>query len=207
MRTEILTLAMQRAELFNVKNILMATNTGTSIRAAYQVFGLGYRYFAVGNPASAHERGLVLHDGISSIVQKNLESMGITVVLRDRSMFQDPEYVHSFYGVPWEEITSGCSPNSHINAVSILYNTLQLFGDGPRVCLEITLMAADAGVLPLDEECLAIACPSSYCDLPDAAVILRPAKTADMFMGHLRIKDVVLSPTSNDVWFSQGPLP
>jgi hypothetical protein len=199
-------MAKQRADIFNVKNILVATNTGTSIRAACEVFGSGYRFFAVGNPSSAHERGLVLHNGISPQTRNTLEDMGITVVLANQSMFQKKD-VRSFYGVPYDEIRRSCSAEGHINAVSLLYNALQLFGDGPRVCLEITLMAANAGVLPLDEDCMAIACPSSYCDLPDAAVVMHPAKTSDMFMGKLRIKDVVLSPTENDVWFSQGPLP
>ena len=201
-----MTIAKQRAEVFNVKNILVATNTGTSIRTAYQVFGSDYHFYAVGNPASAHERGFVLHDGVNPLAKKNLEDMGITVVLHDCSLFQG-EDVRSFYGLSFDEVKRTCTPEGHINAVSVLYNALQLFGDGPRVCLEITLMAADAGVLPLDEDCLAIACPSLYCDLPDAAVVLRPAKTADMFMGNLRIKDVALSPTSDDVWFSQRPLP
>jgi hypothetical protein len=206
MRTKIMSLAKHRADLLKVKNILVATNTGTSIRAAYQVFGSGYRFFAVGNPSSAHQRGLVLHDGIKPQTRKTLEDMGIMVVLVDQSMFQKKK-VHSFYGVSYDDVRCSCSAKGHINAVSILYNTLQLFGDGPRVCLEITLMAADAGVLSLDDDCMAIACPSSYCDLPDAAVMLHPAKTTDMFMGGLRIKDVVLCPTESDVWFSQGPLP
>ncbi len=84
---------------------------------------------------------------------------------------------------------------------------LQLFSDGPRVCLEIALMAADSGALPLDADCISIACPSSYCDLPDAALILRPARSEDMFKGQLRLKDLILRPTADDVWFSDGPLP
>jgi hypothetical protein len=204
-RTKIMEVAQRRAEQFQVNNVLVATNTGKSIRTAQSVFGEGYCFFAVGNPASAHERGLVLHNGINKQVQVELEASGITVVVEDQSLFQRKE-VRSFYGVPFEEIERSCSAKGHINAISILYNTLQLWGDGPRVCLEISLMAADAGVLPLDADCLAIACPSSYCDLPDAAVVLHPAKTENMFTGCLRIKDVALCPTPDDVWFSQRPL-
>ncbi len=91
--------------------------------------------------------------------------------------------------------------------MAIAYNVLQLFSDGPRVCLEIALMAADSGALPLDADCISIACPSSYCDLPDAALILRPARSEDMFKGQLRLKDLILRPTADDVWFSDGPLP
>jgi hypothetical protein len=205
-RTKIMEVAQRRAEQFHVKHVLVATNTGKSVRAAHSVFGEGYCFFAVGNPASAHERGLVMHDGINKQVKRDLEALGITVVLEDQSLFQR-KMVHSFYGVPFDEVIHSCSAKGHMNAISIIYNTLQLWGDGPRVCLEISLMAADTGVLSLERDCLAIACPSSYCDLPDAAVVLHPSKTEDMFMGNLRIKDVALCPTPDDVWFSQRPLP
>jgi len=48
---------------------------------------------------------------------------------------------------------------------------------------------------------------ATNCDLPDAAVILRPTKSLDMFSQQLRIKDLLLCSTSNDVWFNNGPLP
>lgn len=203
--TDIMTIAKQRAERFDVKNVLVATNSGASVRRAYETFGPQYQIFAVGNPASAYERGLVLHSGISEETQRSLEQKGIKVILQDQSLKQRPGL--SFMGASLQEVVCNVSPNGRFNAISIAYNVLQLFSDGPRVCLEIALMAADSGELPLDVDCISIACPSSYCDLPDAAVILRPAKSEDIFKGELRIKDVVLSPTPNDVWFTNGPLP
>jgi hypothetical protein len=197
--------ARARVEHFDVRNVVVATNTGASIRAALSAFGAGYQYFAVGNPASAHARGLVLHDGISEMTCRALEEAGVTVVLQDRSLFQ--AHGRSFLGVPFSDVVQSVRPTGHINAVSVAYNVLQLLSDGPRVCLEIALMAADSGQLPLDEDCVAIACPSSYCDLPDAALVLRPTRTQDIFSGRFRIKDVLLRPTQDDVWFSQGPLP
>jgi len=64
--------------------------------------------------------------------------------------------------------------------VGIMFNVLnEFFGDGPRVCLKITLAAADSGQLPLDADCISIATQSSYCDLPDAAVVLRPVESKE----------------------------
>ena len=88
--TDIMTVAKERAEIFGVLNVLVATNTGASVRRAYHVFVLHYRFFAVGNPASAHERGLVLHDGVSEETRRSLEKDGIRVVLEARSLFQLP---------------------------------------------------------------------------------------------------------------------
>jgi uncharacterized protein len=203
-RTDIMAAAKERADAFGLCNVLVATNSGASIRSARQAFGSGYRFFAVGNPASAHARGLVLHDGVSEETRRSLEAEGVTIVLQDRSLFQTPRL--SFMGASLQEVV-GNAGQGRFGAVSIAYNVLQLLSDGPRVCLEIALMAADSGDLPLDADCISIACPSSYCDLPNAAVVLRPARSEDVFKGALRIKDVTLRPTAADVWFGNGPLP
>ena len=80
----------------------------------------------------------------------------------------------------------------------------EFFGDGPKVCLEITLMAADSGELPLDEDCLAIARPLGY---SHAALIVHPVKTTALFSTHFRVKDLLLSPSDDDIWFNDGPIP
>jgi hypothetical protein len=38
-------------------------------------------------------------------------------------------------------------------------------------------------------------------------MILRPARTRDLFSMQLRVKDLVLARTPDDVWFSNGLLP
>jgi hypothetical protein len=134
-----------------------------------------------------------------------LAAQGVTVVLQDRSLFQ--QWGQSFSRVGLEFVRREVSPGGDVNAISCLCTALQLFSDRPRVCIEIALMAADSGALLLDEDCIAIACPSSYCGLPDAGVVMRPAKSEDIFKGCLRIKEVILRPASDDVWFSDKPLP
>lgn len=100
--TDIMAVAKQRAERFDVKNVLVATNSGASVRRAYETFGPKYQIFAVGNPASAHERGLVLHSGISEETQRSLEQKGIKVVLQDQSLFQKSGL--SFMGTSLQEV-------------------------------------------------------------------------------------------------------
>jgi len=67
-------------------------------------------------------------------------------------------------------------------------------------------MAADSGLLPLDEDCISIARPSWTEELPRAAVILRPARTRDLFKRGLRVRGLVLIPGLEDKWFNNGPL-
>lgn len=189
-KTDIMSRARDRAVALGVKHVVVASNTGSSVLAAKEAFGPGYEFFAVGNPASSHERGLCLHDGISECKKTELEQVGIRVVLHDQTLFQgEPKcdaaaeqhrivrraYARRFHG-------GGQLPQGSTDLVGIMFSILnEFFGDGPRVCLEIALAAADSGQLPLNVDCISIATPSSYCDLPDAAVVLRPVKSRDMF--------------------------
>ena len=215
-KTDIMTSARDRAVTLGVKNVVVATNTGSSVLAAREAFGQKYAFFAVGNPATSHERGLCLHDGISESKRTELETVGIQVILHDQTLFQGQpkceaatnqhRIVAQAYARRFHR-RDGLPPASAA-FVGIMSNVLnEFFGEGPRVCLEITLAAADSGHLPLDADCISIATPSSYCDLPDAAVVLRPVRSQDMFSTEFRVKDLLLCPTSNDVWFTNRGLP
>ena len=206
--------ARERAGKLGVRNVVVATNSGASVLAAQEAFGPGCQFFAVGNPASAHERGLCLHTGISEETRQALEAEGIEVVLQDQSMFQADErtetgpalraaavraYANRFHG-------GRLPPEGAYDVVSFISHVLaEFFGDGPKVCIEIALMAADSGRLPLDQDCMAIATPKL--GFAHAAMVLRPVRTQDLFSMQLRVKDLLLMPTPDDVWFSNGPLP
>ena len=211
---DIMPAARARAAGLGVRSVVVATNSGASVSAAQEAFGPGYRFFAVGNPASAYDRGLCLHTGISDETRRALQAKGITVITRDQSLFQADQrtdmgpslhdaavraYADRFHGgkVP---------PQGGCDIVAMVGHILaEFFGDGPKVCLEIALMAADSGQLPLDEDCMAIATPKL--GFAHAAMILRPARTQDLFSMRLRVKDLLLVRTADDVWFSNGPLP
>ncbi len=202
---DILTLAKERAIAYAVKNVVVGSNTGRSVLEARGAFGDGFNIIALGNPASSHERGLVHHSGMSEETICQLEDAGITVALHEQSIFQGMGTW--FRGVSLDEIVENVGKDRQFGAIQIIYRTLQFFGNGPRVCLEIAMMAADTGLLPVDADCIAIARPGSWCNMPDAAMILRPAKTQDMFKGELRVKDLVLVPHDNDPWFTDKPVP
>ena len=87
-KTDVMNRARDRAVALGVRNVVVATNTGSSVLAAKDAFGPGHEFFAVGNPASSHERGLCLHDGIDQNRKSELERAGIRVVLHDQTLFQ-----------------------------------------------------------------------------------------------------------------------
>jgi hypothetical protein len=220
--------AKARAERFGVKNIVVATVQGNTVREVRNEFGGPYTFFAVGNPAAAHERGLVYHDGTTPETKRELEGLGVRVVLMEQGPFQAvsiggqgydiggqvPETVWQgahktfadwdFLGHLDQVVNKGLKGEA--NALWLISQTLgSLLGDGPSVCLEVTLMAADSGVLPLDSDCMAISRPRPASHAPDAALILCPQRTSRLLSG-LRVKDVLLCPRQDDHWFCDKPL-
>lgn len=77
-----------------------------------------------------------------------------------------------------------------LEPLEIIANTLRLMGEGTKVCVEITLMAADAGLIPADKDVVAIAGTGKGAD---TALRIKPANAARLF--DLRIKEVIAKPS------------
>ncbi len=71
----------------------------------------------------------------------------------------------------------------------IVAQTLRIFGEGMKVCVEIALMAADAGLVKVGEPCIAIAGTGRGAD---TAVVLIPANVQHFF--DLRVMEVLVKP-------------
>lgn len=76
-----------------------------------------------------------------------------------------------------------------VTPVEIIAATLRMFGQGIKVCVEIAIMAADAGLIPVDEEIIAIGGTASGAD---AAVVLKAANMGSFF--DLQIKEIIAMP-------------
>ncbi|MEM2906144.1 MAG: hypothetical protein QW057_00670 [Candidatus Bathyarchaeia archaeon] len=50
-------LVKERTDKFSIRNVVVATNSGATANLAHEAFGPDYLIIAVGNSASAHERG------------------------------------------------------------------------------------------------------------------------------------------------------
>jgi hypothetical protein len=78
-----------------------------------------------------------------------------------------------------------------IQPLELIANTLRLMGEGTKVCVEITLMAADAGLIPVDKDVIAIAGTGRGAD---TALRIQPANTGRFF--NLKVKEVIAKPRS-----------
>ena len=71
----------------------------------------------------------------------------------------------------------------------IIANTLRLMGQGMKVVIEISVMAADAGLVRTDEDIIAIGGSGRGADY---AVVLKPVYSNDFF--DLKIKEILCKP-------------
>lgn len=71
----------------------------------------------------------------------------------------------------------------------LIASTLRLFGHGMKVAVEISMMAADAGLARTDEDAVVIAGTNRG---SDTAVVLRPVNLCNFF--DLRVKEILCKP-------------
>ena len=76
-----------------------------------------------------------------------------------------------------------------IMPLELIAHTLRLFGEGTKVCVEIAIMAADAGLVRTDEDIIAIGGTGRGAD---TAVVLRPVNSNDFF--DLKVKEILCKP-------------
>jgi hypothetical protein len=78
-----------------------------------------------------------------------------------------------------------------IMPLELITHTLRLFGEGTKVCVEITIMAADAGLIPVDREVIAIGGTGRGAD---TALFIKPATASRFF--DLKIREIIAKPRS-----------
>jgi len=76
-----------------------------------------------------------------------------------------------------------------IQPLELMANVLRRMGEGTKVCVEITLMAADAGLIPVDKDIVAIAGTGRGAD---TALRIHPANAARFF--DLKIREIIAKP-------------
>jgi hypothetical protein len=76
-----------------------------------------------------------------------------------------------------------------IQPLELIANVLRRMGEGTKVCVEITLMASDAGLIPINKDIIAIAGTGRGAD---TALRIHPANSAKFF--DLKIREVIAKP-------------
>ena len=167
----VLDIVKQRAGELDIKTILVASTRGNTAVKAIEALG-GLRVVAV-----SHNFGFK-SPNTQEFTEENrriFESKGGVVVTT----------THTFSGL---SAAMRKDFNTHVVG-DIVANTLRIFGDGMKVICEISMMAADSGLVRTDEDVIAIAGTGRGAD---TAAVLTPVNSAKFFA--LKIKEILCKP-------------
>lgn len=167
--------AAKRADELGIRHIVVATTSGKTGLLAAQVFK-GKNVVVV-----THSAGFLKPDfqELKPALHRKIESLGAKVLTCQ----------HAFGGV-------GRAVRKKLATYEleeIIAYTLRTFGQGTKVAIEISLMAADAGLIPTQELCIAIGGTNWGAD---TALLLRPANAQTFF--DLRVVEVLAKPRLSD---------
>jgi len=168
---EVLRLAKRRAKELGIKTILVASTTGDTALKAMEVFK-GARIVAVSHFTGMREPNT--QDFTEENRQKVLSAGGAVLTA-----------THLFSGL-------GRAMRKKFNMYlfeETVANTLRIFGQGMKVACEITLMAADAGLVRTDEDIIVIGGTGRGAD---TAAVLRPVNSEDFF--DLKVREILCKP-------------
>ena len=170
-----LQIAARRAAELSIRHIVVATTSGRTGLLAARIFQ-GKNLVVV-----THSSGFLEPDlqEIKPALRRKLEEMGA----------KDLTCQHAFGGV-------GRAVRKKLATYEldeIIAFTLRTFGQGAKVAIEISLMAADAGLISTREPCIAIGGTNSGAD---TAVLLRPTNAQTFF--DLRIIEILAKPRLDD---------
>ena len=168
---EVLRIAKQRAGELGIKTILVASSRGDTAVKAMDALS---RFRVIVVSIATGLRG----PNIQVFTEENrkiVESKGGTVLTS----------THAFHGV-------SRAMRNKFNTMAIgdiIASTLYIFGQGTKVACEISMMAADSGLVHTDEDVITIAGTSRG---SDTALVLTPVNAHNFF--DLRVKEVLCKP-------------
>ena len=155
----------------------------TALRAAEVFQGANVKLVAIPHQYGWKKPGEWL---ITPEVKKELEEKGVTVAtstmvlsmpgrsFRPQAVWNPPAG-EPFYGSPFP--------------LDVVADTLRLFSQGMKVCVEIVVMAADMGLTPVDKEVIAIGGTGRGAD---TAVVIKPTHLATLL--ELRVRGILAMP-------------
>jgi len=170
-----LEIAAARANELGVRSIVVASSSGRTGVLAARIFR-GKNLVVV-----THSTGFMKPDyqELKPVLRRRIESLGGKILTCQ----------HAFGGVN----RAVRKKLATYELDEVIAHALRTFGEGAKVAIEISLMAADAGLISTQEPCIAVGGSGSGAD---TALFLRPANAQTFF--DLRVLEVLAKPRSFD---------
>ncbi len=168
-----LKLAKERAKELGIKDIVIASTYGDTAFKALEIFkDMDVNIVVVTISMAFEEEGWIMKPE----VRRKLEGLGAKVLTCTHALGDDVDsaFTEKYGGFSYKRIVA---------------DTLRRFCQGMKVCVEITLMAADAGLISTDKEVIAIAGTDRGAD---TAIVIKPSCTRNFL--NLRIREIIAKP-------------
>ncbi len=178
----LLALVKEKALEKGIKHVVVASTRGGSGVKAGEVFkDSGINVVAVTHQIGPRGPELLEEN------EKKMKSLGVRIVT----------CTHAFGGVgnslrrspPRDKRPEPYWPAYVPSTGDLIANLLRLFCAGMKVCFEITLMAADAGAIPIGENVIAVAGQGRGAD---TAIVIKSANTTSLF--DLDVQEILAKP-------------
>jgi len=166
-----LEIASQRAEELKIKKVLVASTTGeTGLQACRLISSAEVIVIT-------HSTGFVKpdHQQLDPKLKQEIEQTGTRILTCQHALGGVGRAVRKKLGTYELE--------------EIIAYTLRIFGEGFKVAVEISLMAADAGLVSTQEPCISI---GGTANGVDTAVLLQPVHAQNFF--DLKILEILAKP-------------
>jgi hypothetical protein len=160
-------------EAEKIKDIVVASTTGNTGAKAAKLFQ-GCNVAVVAHSHGFKEPG---KSELDEKLEKEILKAGAKIFVGTHALSSAERAVRKDFGT--------------IQTLELMANVLRRLGEGTKVCVEITLMAADAGLIPADKDIVAIGGTGRGAD---TALRICPANTARFF--DLKIREIIAKPSN-----------
>ncbi|NMM63464.1 hypothetical protein HBE96_12395 [Clostridium sp. P21] len=154
-----------------IKHIVVASSKGGTAKLLKNDKGLNIVCVTHANGYPEAGKSELTEEG-----RRELESMGIKVLTTTHVLSGAERGISKAFG--------------GINPVEIIAQTLRMFGQGTKVCVEVAVMALDAGLIPFGEPIIAI---GGSAHGADTALVLTPSHASSIF--DVKIHEVICKPS------------
>ncbi len=170
---KVLEAVSKRAEALSIRKVLVASRSGSTAFEALEIIDPDIQIIAVTHVTGFREPN---SQALPEEARKELESKGVQVLTAQ----------HAFGGVG----RAVRNKLSTFQVDEIMAYTLRTFGHGTKVAIELTLMAADAGLVRTDEDVISVGGSRKGAD---TALVIKPANTHNFF--DLKVRQVICKPS------------
>ena len=165
--------AHERAKELGIKDIVVASTRGNTGLKAVEVFK-GLNVVVVPHVWGLREPGV---QELSDEAAQKIKAAGGKVVVAAHAFSSVNRAIQAKFDTMYP--------------VGIVAQTLRMFGQGMKVVVEITAMAADAGAIPVDRDIIAVAGSGRGAD---TAVVIKPAYSHTLF--DVYVREIIAKPRS-----------